>query len=884
MKLPPTKILALAAALLLAAGSAFANPSVQVLTGNWSDTATWSTGAVPTNSSGPGIGNNSTITFQEGDSYTGGGWTLGLLIGYDSWGSNWSLANPGSGTLNVTGGTMSTGYLGLGAGLNFNGPETGTLNISGGTVTAADTLLVGWSTTPGSSINVSGGTFNMAGGAADYNIGQGAAATLNVSGGTVNMNRTVNILNGSSVNVSGTGVMNINEYFTTGGAVNVSGGTLNFQRAGGSHFGLNTTAVMTLTGGQVNAVTALYLGLNGNGTVNQSGGTFSTGTQLFSLGASSGTAAYNQSGGTLETSAFSSGGGTASYTFSGGTLKATGGLNLATSGITTSITGTNGSGATIDSSNNTVTVNAAQIALGASGSLTKIGSGTLAINNDAGFSTGTWNVNAGSVDMVGYFNGANVNVAGGTLNINRAGGAHISLSSTSTTTLSSGAINNTGDLYLGFATGGNGTLNQSGGALGVTGNFTVGGIGGAATWNISGGTQSITGALDVYANSAININSGGTLGKLATIQSGGVVNINSGGTLGKLATIQSGGVVNVNTGGVLGDGATVNGGGLLKFNGGNGAGVAGKYVTLNGGTVDVNGQNIADLTWDALISSAPGSKIANSSATAATINNTVSGNTIWLWDGAGTNTTIETVGNLTIHSWITDVDQSISQGITKTGAGTLDLTYGGNNYRGGTRVSAGTLLVSNLSGSATGSGAVTVEAGGTLGGSGIISGSVVLAGGRLNPGNSPGLLTAGSLDLNSGTTTMEMISGTTRGTTYDAINITTGGAVDFGGALEFSFQNNADFANGTSFNLFSFDTTSLGNFSEITSTGWDKYAALIWARTGDIWSATSGNGQQTLNFSELDGSLNVVPEPSTYALLAFAAAGLGAHLTRRRRR
>ena len=791
MKLPPTKILALAAALLLAAGSAFANPSVQVLTGNWSDTATWSTGAVPAGSSGPGIGNNSTVTFQAGDSYTGGGWTQGLLIGYDSWGSNWSLANPGSGTLNVTGGTMSTGYLGLGAGLDFNGPETGTLNISGGTVTAADTLLVGWSTTPGSSINVSGGTFNMAGGAADYNIGQGAAATLNVSGGTVNMNRTVNILNGSSVNVSGTGVMNINEYFTTGGAVNVSGGT-------------------------------------------------------------------------LETSVFSSGGGTASYTFSGGTLKATGGLNLATSGITTSITGTNGSGATIDSSNNTVTVNAAQIALGASGSLTKIGSGTLAINNDAGFSTGTWNVNAGTVNMVGYFNGAALNVAGGTLNINRVGGAHISLSSASTATLSSGAINNTGDLYLGYSAGGNATLNQSGGALGVTGIFTVGGNGGAATWNISGGTQSITGALDVYTNSAININSGGTLGKLATIQNGGVVN--------------------VNTGGVLGDGATVNGGGLLKFNGGNGAGVAGKYVTLNGGTVDVNGQNIADLTWDAVISSAPGSKIANSSATAATINNTVSGNTIWLWDGAGTNTTIETVGNLTIHSWITDVDQSISQGITKTGAGTLDLTYGGNNYRGGTRVSAGTLLVSNLSGSATGSGAVTVEAGGTLGGSGIISGSVVLAGGRLNPGNSPGLLTAGSLDLNSGTTTMEMISGTTRGTTYDAINITTGGAVDFGGALAFSFQNNADFANGTSFNLFSFDTTSLGNFSEITSTGWDKYAALIWARTGDIWSATSGNGQQTLNFSELDGSLNVVPEPSTYALLAFAAAGLGAHLTRRRRR
>jgi fibronectin-binding autotransporter adhesin len=681
-------------------GTAFAGPTGSIATGDWNTAGTWNSG-VPTNGTAAGIIDGRTVTFQTGDSWSGGGWAAGLLIGAtggpEGW---WGVGTGGTGTLNVTGGTLSTGYLAIGF------EATGTMNVSGGNVTADQDLLLGWQGATGSSINVSGGTFNMAGAAASYNIGHGAAATFNVSGGTVNMNRTVNILNGSSVNVSGTGVMNVNEYFTSGGAVNVSGGTLNFQRAGGSHFGLSTTAVMTLTGGQVNAVTDLYLGLSGNGTVNQSGGTFSTGTQAFWLAVGGGVAAYNQSGGTLETSAFAGGGGTASYTFSGGTLKATGALNLATNVITNSITGTAGSGSTIDSNGNTVTVNAAQIALGGSGVLTKTGAGSLTINNDAGFSTGTWNVNAGSVDMVGYFNGASVNVAGGTLNINRVGGAHISLSSTSTATLSSGAINNTGDLYLGYSAGGNGTLNQSGGALGVTGIFSVGGNGGAATWNISGGTQSITGALDVYANSAININSGGTLGKAVAIQSGGVVN--------------------VNTGGVLAEGATVASGGLLKFNGGNGAGVLGKYITLYGGTVDVNGQSIANRTWDAVISAAPGSKITNSSATAATIANTVAGNTIWLWDGAGGNTTIETVGDLTIDSQITDVLQTNNQGITKTGAGTLYLTNASNDYRGTTTVSAGTLY---LSGNLGGGGTVDVGSSGTIGGDGTITGSLAFLAG-----------------------------------------------------------------------------------------------------------------------------------------------------------
>src|SRR6266496_1758962 len=85
--------------------------------------------------------------------------------------------------------------------------------------------------------------------------------------------------------------------------------------------------------------------------------------------------------------------------------------------------------------------------------------------------------------------------------------------------------------------------------------------------------------------------------------------------------------------------------------------------------------------------------------------------------------------------------------LTKIGRGTLSLTKA-NTYTGGTILRAGTLLVKNTTGSATGSGAVHVNAG-TLGGTGKIAGAMTVGTGSgigafLSPGNSatkPGTLT-----------------------------------------------------------------------------------------------------------------------------------------------
>jgi autotransporter-associated beta strand protein len=82
-------------------------------------------------------------------------------------------------------------------------------------------------------------------------------------------------------------------------------------------------------------------------------------------------------------------------------------------------------------------------------------------------------------------------------------------------------------------------------------------------------------------------------------------------------------------------------------------------------------------------------------------------------------------------------------GLTKAGSGGLTLARSaGNSYTGATTVAAGTILVMNSTGSATGTGTVTINAGAVLGGSGTSQGNIV-NNGTVAPGNAIGTLHLG---------------------------------------------------------------------------------------------------------------------------------------------
>ena len=291
-----------------------------------------------------------------------------------------------------------------------------------------------------------------------------------------------------------------------------------------------------------------------------------------------------------------------------------------------------------------------------------------------------------------------------------------------------------------------------------------------------------------------------------------------------------------------------------------------------------------------------------------------------------TSDTIGGVGDWLVKGNLFSTTANSVRGLNKTGSGLLELR-GANSYNGDTVISGGTLLVAtngSITGSATqlsggtfdirgtvgavtqtggtllvsgtagstiisagtstvnlggtigsttingsllsvngSAGDVIVNTGGTLGGSGSVQG-LTLNGGTVAPGNSPGLLTTYELNGSNGTFQFQLGTPTTRGITYDAINVTN--LLTLGANTNFTFEvlDSYNFSSGDSYDLFNFGSIDATNF-DITKLD----IALPTLNSSDLsWNTSSFT---------TDGMVSVVanvPEPSALQLFGIGLISL----------
>ena len=224
----------------------------------------------------------------------------------------------------------------------------------------------------------------------------------------------------------------------------------------------------------------------------------------------------------------------------------------------------------------------------------------------------------------------------------------------------------------------------------------------------------------------------------------------------------------------------------------------------------------------------------------------------------GTGNTLTSTAAYDLQAGTVNANLGGSIGVNKTTAGTLTLT-GSNSYAGITTVSAGTLLVSGA-GSINSTAGVSVASGATFTNSSSISysGGLTLAEGAVINGSgafAPTALTI-TADLSSGLTTFAL--GNTQFTKAGNLELTLSGiAID-------------------TYALFS-GSAITGTFSTMTIGG----ASLASGGSGNFSGLVGGN---LYTFTDASNQLIVaVPEPSTWgALLAFALTAMV--LLRRRSR
>ena len=824
---------------------------------------------------------------------TGGTFEMGST--FEAWGSSPSAYNLQGGTFRTTGTgvqintysggpmtfniTGASGNVTMDTPYNFTAPNSSTFNNAAATLTKTGTGQL----TVNGQLEIRNGGLSMQ---------QGTLETVS------------QILIGSNGTASGTmtgGVLRTGSLGGSNFAVGVSGGTGSFTQSGGlTDVGSQANVVIGWTPGSVGTYTLTggtfaangnytFVGYQGTGTVNVNGGSFSG--YITNLGNSGGAGTLNVNGGSFATQSLSVGGNSSAA----GTLNLSGGSFSVASGFTVDAGGT-------------VNINSGgSMSGGASGNVTIQNGGLVKFNGGTGnASMNLFMGSGGTVDV----NGQTLASGNWSNLIASATGAILTNSSASNATIANG---NTIWLWDG---GQNLTINTPAAALEIASWITSSlqatptGIvkTGTGTLILSGNVNNYTGSTAVNAGT-LQITNGSALGSTGTA---GSTTVASGAQL-RLAASDN------NSGFTVGDEALS---------------ISGQGITTGGALRNATGIN----TWQGKVTLAADATIGAAGSTSLTLD-VASGNAIeaanfnLTFDGAGTNRVNDAIslgtGGITkIGSGTTFLSAAnsysgattISAGrltlagagrlgsgtisVASANAGTLEFavsgTYtvanaisgsgalvsstgttiltGNNSYKGTTTVSGGSLIVNGDNSSATG--AVTVSAGALLGGSGTIGGATTING-TLSPGNSPGVITFGSVVLGGSSTTLIEINGLTRGSQYDAVNITgPTNSLQYGGLLSIAFGNGSPFADGSVFDIFSFTGGSLGSYASVTSTG---YYAGTWSNIGG-GQFQLFSGAQTLTFDQSTGDIVVVPEPAALALAGVGIVAAAAGVRRRRQK
>jgi autotransporter-associated beta strand protein len=470
-------------------------------------------------------------------------------------------------------------------------------------------------------------------------------------------------------------------------------------------------------------------------------------------------------------------------------------------------------------------------------------------------------------------------------------------------------------------------LSGAGLTLNLSGAITIGQTGSVANIPTSGSnTQNRRAEFNaVDASSTLNItglisqNTGGTAGSF------GGININ--GSNGGTGTVRL-----ANTGNSFTAGMTVTGGTLVI----GGDAPSGSVGVLGNSTSSINigdgatpVASTVTVVTDGAFTVGRSFNLANGAGGAA-INSYVMGST---FAGSSTFSGAITSSSSTTHKALTltqvaggtstfsglvsaNPDATGLTSLTKTGLGTVQLTRAaGNSYDGDTTVSAGTLIISNTSGSATGTGSVSVASGATLGGSGTISpsgsGAITVAG-NVAPGtpgvnNDVGTLTLSPASGNASFTSTATLDFelSTNGLHGYSVTYNLDGTLDnISGIYTAGGNDMLVFNGGALGNSLDFTNLAAGSINVMLGSGYvammnDLFDLFDWVNlsgTGTLnnqGSAIAGLSESQLNLPTLSGGLSwdttkfttfgviaVVPEPSR---LVFLALGLGVLCLRRRR-